>query len=60
MHTKEKPFTCEICSKAFSNSSSFKKHHHVYTKEKPFSCETYSKVFSESGNLKRDRRVHSE
>ncbi|XP_063606105.1 gastrula zinc finger protein XlCGF71.1-like [Penaeus indicus] len=35
---EEKPFTCEICGKAFSKKGTLVRHIGVHTKEKPFSC----------------------
>ncbi|XP_054723359.1 zinc finger protein 177-like [Uloborus diversus] len=45
-HTKENPYSCEICNKSFNTS--LRKHLRTHTKEKPYSCEICNKSFSES------------
>ncbi|XP_047489063.1 gastrula zinc finger protein XlCGF71.1-like [Penaeus chinensis] len=55
----EKPFSCEICNKAFSKKKTLVQHMRVHTKEKPFSCEICSKAFSDKGTLVKQLRVHT-
>ena len=47
----EKPFSCELCNKRFSNKSNLNVHTRTYTGGKRFSCETCSKKFSQKSEL---------
>jgi len=58
VHTREKPYPCTFCTKAFSHSSALTQHERIHTGEKPFKCSHCDKAFSQSSNLKRHERVH--
>ena len=43
-HTNERPYKCELCSFAFMDAHSLKKHTFLHTGERPFKCDLCNKV----------------
>ena len=58
-HTKETPYQCELCDKAFAQSGNLKTHMRTHTGEKPYQCQLCGKSFNFSGNLTTHMRTHS-
>lgn len=51
----EKPHKCQVCGKAFSQSSNLITHSRKHTGFKPFSCELCAKGFQRKVDLRRHR-----
>ena len=58
-HTKEMPFQCLLCQKAFSRLDSLNVHKRSHTKEKPFQCLFCQKSFTTSGELNVHKPSHT-
>ncbi|XP_075236329.1 uncharacterized protein LOC142333225 [Lycorma delicatula] len=53
-----KGFTCRICGKVLSSSSSLDRHVLVHSGERPFKCKICGVSFTTNGNMHRHMRTH--
>lgn len=57
--TREKPYECSACGKAFSHRQSLTVHQRIHSGEKPYQCMECRKTFSQIGHLNLHRRIHT-
>ena len=58
--TKEKLYSCSLCSKSFFTSKHLLQHKKIHTGKKPHCCSECTKSFVQSVHLKLHMRVHTE
>ena len=62
VHTKEKPFACEICGRKFGLLQHLKEHCYRHSKQKPYICgiKGCQEAFRHASELSVHRRTHPE
>ncbi|XP_039148823.1 zinc finger protein 705D-like [Drosophila simulans] len=50
-HSGQRPFTCNICKKSFTQRRNMKRHKMTHTGEKTFRCQRWGRTFSQLVNL---------
>ncbi|VDN43467.1 unnamed protein product [Gongylonema pulchrum] len=59
VHSGERPFTCGVCSRGFTEAGSCRRHMKQHTGERPHTCEFCNKIFFRVDALKRHKKTHN-
>ena len=60
VHTNERPYTCNVCDKAFTQMVKLKRHKLIHSGEKLFNCDNCDKKFATNYQLKEHQILHQD
>ena len=58
MLTGERPFSCKVCNRSFSEKKTLVNHERIHTGEKPYSCQFCDMVFPFQQSFRKHVRLH--
>jgi KRAB domain-containing zinc finger protein len=58
IHELSKPYSCDICGRAFSQVSNLIRHKRIHSGEKPYECTICQKKFISGSNLSQHMQKH--
>jgi len=58
VHSGERPFSCELCARSFTQESNLRRHLRVHSGDRPYVCRVCNRSFTQSNNLKAHMALH--
>ncbi|CAG6015073.1 unnamed protein product [Menidia menidia] len=58
--SRDRPYSCSVCEKRFSNCSHLAAHIRTHTGERPYKCDVCGKTFVTTSALNRHKTIHTE
>ncbi|XP_050297269.1 zinc finger protein 62 homolog isoform X2 [Anthonomus grandis grandis] len=60
VHTRERPFKCNVCNKSFLTGSVYYQHRLIHTNDRRYGCEICHKRFFRADALNNHKRIHTD
>ncbi|CAH1163858.1 unnamed protein product [Phaedon cochleariae] len=60
VHTRERPFKCNVCDKCFLTGSVYYQHRLIHTNDRRYACDLCPKRFFRADALNNHRRIHTD
>ncbi|XP_060536211.1 zinc finger protein 62 homolog [Cylas formicarius] len=60
VHTRERPFKCNVCNKCFLTGSVYYQHRLIHTNDRRYGCDICKKRFFRADALNNHRRIHTD
>uniref|UniRef100_A0A8D1TAA1 Zinc finger protein 677-like n=2 Tax=Sus scrofa TaxID=9823 RepID=A0A8D1TAA1_PIG len=58
-YTRDKPYSCHDCGKAFNKKSNLTNHKRIHSGQRPYRCDDCGKAFNQYSHLTTHQRVHT-